>query len=99
MSTPREPLTDEQRGYLHCRLMELHGKRCFYCHRHFKSDRRLRRKTLDHYVPHRIWPGWHVDNLVLACAACNEAKGDRLPWPLVWLLLAVYRPENWELTA
>lgn len=59
----------------------------------------MRRKTLDHYVPHRIWPGWDIDNLVLACERCNLAKDDTLPWPLVWLLLAVYRPENWELTA
>ncbi|MEV8548225.1 HNH endonuclease [Streptomyces glaucescens] len=99
MSTPREELTVEQRGFLHCQLQARDGKRCFYCHRHFKSNRPHRRKTLDHYVPHRIWPGWNVENLVLACAECNVAKGGALPWPLVWLLLAVYRPENWELTA
>lgn len=56
-------------------------------------------KTLDHYIPHWIWPGWDVDNLVLACERCNLAKGAALPWPLVWLLLDAFRPENWELTA
>ncbi|MEV8553532.1 HNH endonuclease [Streptomyces glaucescens] len=98
MSTPREELTGEERAFLHCHLGARDGKRCFYCRRNFRR-RPLRRKTLDHYVPHRIWPGWNVDNLVLACERCNVAKGDALPWPLVWLLLAVYRPENWELTA
>lgn len=98
VSVPREELTEEQRAFLHCRLQELHGKRCFYCRRNFKKSR-LRRKTLDHYVPHCIWPGWNVDNLVLACARCNFAKGAALPWPLVWLLLATYTQDRWELTA
>lgn len=98
MSSHREELSPEVRAFLHCRLQELHGRRCFYCGRNFRR-RPMRRKTLDHYVPHSVWPGWDVANLVLACEGCNLAKGDRLPWPLVWLLLAVFRPENWELTA
>jgi len=98
MSAARLALSGEKRTYLHCALRGRDGGRCFYCHRNFKKTGG-RRKTLDHYVPHRIWPGWDVDNLVLACERCNLAKADRLPWPLVWLLLAVYRPENWELTA
>ncbi|MET9494308.1 HNH endonuclease signature motif containing protein [Streptomyces sp. NPDC006552] len=98
MSASRAPLTVQERTALHCAIKARHGARCFYCTRNFRS-RPMRRKTLDHYVPHRIWPGWHVDNLVLACERCNLAKADTLPRPLVWLLLAVYRPENWELTA
>lgn len=98
MSAARTELAPEVRTFLHCRLKELHGPRCFYCRRNFRR-RPMRRKTLDHYIPHRMWPGWDVANLVLACERCNLAKADSLPWPLVWLLLAVYRPENWELTA
>lgn len=98
MSTNRLALSGGQRMYLHCAIKNRDGIRCFYCRRHFKKSEG-RRKTLDHYVPHRIWPGWHLDNLVLACEGCNLAKDDALPWPLVWLLLAVYRPEDWELTA
>lgn len=98
MSAARLALTEAQKTYLHCAIRNRDGGRCFYCRRNFRS-RPMRRKTLDHYVPHRIWPGWDVTNLVLACERCNLAKDDALPWPLVWLLLAVYRPENWELTA
>ncbi|MFI6856523.1 HNH endonuclease [Streptomyces sp. NPDC050416] len=94
----REELAPETKAYLHCELKARHGSRCFYCRRNFRR-RPMRRKTLDHYIPHWIWPGWDIDNLVLACERCNLAKGAALPWPLVWLLTAVYRPENWELTA
>lgn len=98
MTTIRERLTEAQKTYLHCALRERDGGRCFYCCRNFKK-RSQRRKTIDHFVPHRIWPGWDIHNLVLACERCNVAKGDSLPWPLVWLLLAVYRRDGWELTA
>lgn len=98
MSAVRERLTEEQKTYLHCALRERDGGRCFYCRRNFKK-RSQRRKTLDHYVPHRIWPGWGLDNLVLACERCNLAKADSLPWPFVWLLLTTYRQSNWELIA
>lgn len=83
----REDLPTDVRCFLHCRLQELHGKRCFYCRRNFGKTR-LRRRTLDHYIPYRIWSGWDIENLVPACAGCNNAKADSLPWPLVWLLLA-----------
>jgi len=98
VSTKRESLTVEERGFLQCALGARDGRRCFYCRRNFKKSR-LRRKTLDHYVPHRIWPGWDLSNLVLACEGCNLAKADALPWPLVWLLLATFRPDSWELVA
>ncbi|MDF2712326.1 MAG: nuclease [Nonomuraea muscovyensis] len=98
MSVAREALSEEARAYLQCVLAARDGRRCFYCRRNFRR-RPMRRKTFDHYIPHRLWSGWHVDNLVLACERCNLAKGDTLPVTLVWLLLAVYRPENWELTA
>lgn len=47
--------------------------------------------TFDHYIPTRLWTSRKCHksrNLVLACVGCNKRKADRLPWPLVWLLLA-----------
>ncbi|MEU6768631.1 HNH endonuclease [Streptomyces sp. NPDC046853] len=88
----------EERTFFQCVIAARDGRRCFYCARNFKP-RPMRRKTLDHYIPHRVWPGWEVANLVLACERCNLAKGDALPWPLVWLLLAVFRQDEWELIA
>lgn len=97
MSIPREELTPERRDFFHCAIQNRDGQRCFYCHRHFRR-RPMRRKTLDHYIPHRYWPAWELDNLVLACERCNSAKGDSLPWPLVWLLLnTFFRRDNWGL--
>ncbi|MET8947443.1 HNH endonuclease [Streptomyces sp. NPDC004542] len=98
MSTPRELLTEEQRAFFQCAISARDGRRCFYCRRNFRR-RPMRRKTFDHYVPHRYWPGWDLDNLVLACERCNLAKADSLPWPLVWLLLATFTQDRWELTA
>jgi 5-methylcytosine-specific restriction endonuclease McrA len=98
VSAPRELLTEEQRTFLQCALAARDGRRCFYCGRNFKKRSR-RRKTLDHYVPHRYWPGWQLENLVLACEGCNAVKADRLPWPLVWLLLAAFRQADWGLAA
>lgn len=67
------------------------GGRCHYCRRGVEDPTTL---TLDHYVPadwarRYGWSGVHEPyNLVLACRPCNRAKGTRLPWPLVWVLLA-----------
>ncbi|MGW5284497.1 HNH endonuclease [Streptomyces collinus] len=38
-------------------------------------------RTLDHFLPKRMFPALCVDplNLVPACADCNHVKGDRLP--------------------
>lgn len=66
-------------------LAERDGRQCFYCRTPFD---RLKGVTIDHYVPKSVWRCNLPANLVLACRACNEQKGDRLPWPLVWLLLA-----------
>ncbi|WP_069627136.1 HNH endonuclease [Streptomyces niveus] len=71
---------------MHCTIKARDGRRCFYCRRNFKG-RPMRRKTLDHYVPHSLWPGWEVANLVLACEGCNLRKADSLPLIFAWLLL------------
>lgn len=65
------------------------GPACFYCRRPFADP--AMEATFDHYLPSALWltrrhnAPW---NVVLACQDCNGAKGDALPWPLVWLLLA-----------
>jgi len=62
-----------------------HGRRCFYCRRSFHGIEGI---TFDHYIPYCLWRTGRHDALVLACRPCNERKADRLPWPLVWILLA-----------
>lgn len=67
------------------------GGRCLYCGRGVDDPTTL---TVDHFLALH-WArvcGWDrphdIRNLVLACLPCNRAKKHRLPWPLVWLLLA-----------
>lgn len=97
----RPALDPEVRAYFHCALKNRDGKRCFYCKRNFRA-RPMRRKTLDHYVPYRIWPEWDIDNLVLACEGCNLRKDDALPITFAWLLLAAVARldrNDWEVAA
>ncbi|MFI0000738.1 HNH endonuclease [Streptomyces globisporus] len=68
-----------------------HQRRCFYCRRGFHGIEGI---TFDHYVPYRYWRTGRHDALVLACRPCNEAKADRIPWPLVWVLLKAYDPST-----
>jgi 5-methylcytosine-specific restriction endonuclease McrA len=37
-----------------------------------------RRRTLDHVIPQKFGGTDTLDNLVLACSACNSAKGARV---------------------
>lgn len=66
-------------------LADRWGRCCFYCRTPFGEE--LAGSTLDHYLPYAWWRCHRAWNLVLACEPCNQAKGDTLPWPLVWLLL------------
>ncbi|MEU3299765.1 hypothetical protein ABZ729_08075 [Streptomyces sp. NPDC006678] len=49
-------------------------------------------RTLDHYLPKRMFPALCVDplNLVPACADCNHAKGESLPVSAETTLLHPY---------
>jgi 5-methylcytosine-specific restriction endonuclease McrA len=96
MSTPREDTPSEFERYaLLLHLGERDGRRCFYCHQPYTTDKALaKRATLDHYIPYRFWRTWTTRNLVLACARCNSGKADLLTWPLVWLLQAHF-PQQW----
>lgn len=82
------------RGVLACR----DGARCFYCWHPFADP--MTEATFDHYLPTALWESDRHNalwNVVLACEPCNRAKGDRLPWPLAWLLLARLQPARDEL--
>ncbi|MFF3059394.1 HNH endonuclease [Streptomyces sp. NPDC057909] len=65
-------------------LAQRHGARCTYCLRPFTS---LGEATLDHVVPHSLFPTWSVVHLMLACEPCNHAKADRLPLSMALLLI------------
>lgn len=64
-------------------LLDLQGGRCAYCHCVLQDgrDERGRAQThLEHMLPRwdnlkSVWNQW--DNVVLACADCNEEKGQR----------------------
>lgn len=56
------------------------GDQCRYCGKTvaFTGDRRSARKgTYDHVVPQRLGGEESVENIVVACGACNRRKGDR----------------------
>jgi 5-methylcytosine-specific restriction endonuclease McrA len=52
------------------------GRRCAYC----AAPLALDRATLDHVVPRRLGGGTSVENVVVACYACNVLKGGRPPF-------------------
>ncbi|MFB7780048.1 HNH endonuclease [Streptomyces bauhiniae] len=81
----RQRLGSNRRRAVKARIARRQGQRCFYCRAAFTETRDA---TLDHYVPYSLWHTWRISNLVLACVSCNQSKSDRLPWPLVWVLLA-----------
>jgi hypothetical protein len=57
-------------------LRELQDGRCFYC-----PDALSSAGDVDHFVPWSRWPNDAIENLVLAHAACNGHKSDRIPGP------------------
>lgn len=50
---------------------EVFGHQCFYC-----ADKAT---TTDHLIPRHLGGSHQQKNLVPACYACNQDKGDRLP--------------------
>lgn len=68
------------------------GAKCTYCQQEFVD---LDEATLDHVIPNSIVGHWQKWNLVLACTACNNLKGDQLPaliMPLLCQLLRTLAP-------
>ncbi len=54
-------------------LAEAQGRECFYC-----ADRLIRSWDVDHFIPWSRHPDNHLDNLVAAHSACNNAKSASL---------------------
>jgi hypothetical protein len=57
-------------------LEDLQDGRCFYC-----PDELPPATDVDHFLPWSRWPDDAPENLVLAHAACNGHKSDRIPGP------------------
>lgn len=56
---------------------------CLHCKRAIvvpRDDREPASATLEHIVPRTHGGGDELENLGLACASCNHAKGKRLDW-------------------
>lgn len=63
--------TSQQRRMVKGIIMARDGNQCFYCRKTVAKAS----ATLEHLTP-RAWGGSNfLDNLVLACAKCNEARG------------------------
>lgn len=66
----------KRRRHLRAKIAARDGWACFYCGMPFAFPGAA---TLDHLVPFEAFPTWCQANLVLACSACNHAKGNTLP--------------------
>ncbi|MCX4886078.1 HNH endonuclease [Streptomyces sp. NBC_00847] len=75
-----------RKAQIKIQLAKRDGARCAYCAREFVD---LDDATLDHVIPNTIVRHWQEWNLLLACGACNNAKADQVPLPLMPLLLAL----------
>ncbi|WP_448187909.1 HNH endonuclease [Azospirillum sp. sgz301742] len=85
-------------------LRKLQGGRCFYCltcisNRSHVPGQRNGGWTRDHVHPRASGAG-NAGNVVLACYACNQRKGDRLPTALelaaarqIWAAVLVTKPD------
>jgi HNH endonuclease len=80
-------------------LVERDGANCIYCHKpccywSFLSANRQGVAwpdsclTIEHIIPKSKGGNDNINNLALACYACNYAKGDRLPLILADILLS-----------
>jgi 5-methylcytosine-specific restriction endonuclease McrA len=64
---------------------------CQYCHKRF-SEKRL---TIDHVVPISKGGRHEWTNVVTACSACNNKKGDKSPERANLILLRKPERPNW----
>lgn len=53
------------------------GSTCSYCEYNFGNESEM---TLDHVLPRSLGGGNEIDNLVLACYPCNQAKAADPSW-------------------
>jgi len=62
-------------------LLKKHEGRCHLCGQQVElsDETSPRYATIDHIVPLSKGGRDTLDNLALACVACNRAKGDKIP--------------------
>jgi 5-methylcytosine-specific restriction endonuclease McrA len=82
------------------RLAARDGAACMYCGRDLDlgalgNPDHPDRPTIDHVLPRSRGGTWHIDNLVIACRACNTMKADGLT--VVVHLIRRLRRRNREL--
>lgn len=73
------------------------GKPCHWCRRPMRTDTRWLCPTRDHVVPRSRYREGQtsIGNVVWACLACNDLKGDMTPE--AWRALMRQVPEWWNL--
>jgi 5-methylcytosine-specific restriction endonuclease McrA len=65
-----------------CRLAEAQNWRCCYCGTHLtETGSSEARATFEHIVPRKLGGEDVEDNIVVACAACNNRRGHAW-WPV-----------------
>lgn len=71
-----------QRAIIRFAVFDRDGGRCAYCKRSVTFDPEVTRRdtsirpgTMDHLRPRSKGGGYTIDNLVLACGTCNNARG------------------------
>jgi 5-methylcytosine-specific restriction endonuclease McrA len=71
------------------RVYKRDGYRCRWCKREVREDvphNHRQRATLDHLIPTSKGGKDMMENLVTACHACNNEKGDMMPDVFEWYL-------------
>lgn len=68
---------------------------CRWCYRPFQADSHWLQATRDHVIAESRGGHSHKSNLVWACRACNELKGDL--HPRYWFAMREAMPNWWRL--
>lgn len=55
------------------------GNKCHYCREPLEIDG-SRKYQVDHFIPLSRGGTNYMNNLVIACPDCNQAKGSKMPW-------------------
>lgn len=91
MTATTRRIGSETRRVRKQQLARRHGPRCGYCRTQFAD---LRDATLDHIVPHSLYPTGAYSALMLACRDCNHRKSNRFPLSIALLLLRSVDPSR-----
>lgn len=71
MATPRKKRNSSLKRKMKAALVKKYGQRCWLC----KAARNVKDLTLDHVLPLNLNGPDGRDNMKLACAECNGARG------------------------